>query len=122
MKAKNHEGLGKNSFLVEFVSESLGGRFYNFSQAKVLYSGFSQDPLQTGSLTYQVTATDPDGDPVTFSLIKGPNGMTIEPKSGLLQYSLPQDNIPGSISATVKVEDDKGASTTQDFTVSVTSG
>lgn len=39
---------------------------------------------------YQVTARDPDGDVLSFSLENPPKGMTINPKTGLIEWSIPQ--------------------------------
>ena len=37
--------------------------------------------------TYPVTATDPDGDALLFTLLDSPAGMTIDPVSGVLQWT-----------------------------------
>ncbi len=43
-----------------------------------------------GAFTYQPVALDPDRDPLTFSLINGPPGMSIDGQSGLLTWSPPE--------------------------------
>lgn len=40
---------------------------------------------------YQVKATDPDGDSITFSLEDPPPGMTIDPQTGLIEWELPEE-------------------------------
>ena len=40
--------------------------------------------------TAQLSATDPDGDPVTYALEGAPAGMKIDPSSGLIEWKVPQ--------------------------------
>ncbi|MBI2375509.1 MAG: hypothetical protein HYV07_16050, partial [Deltaproteobacteria bacterium] len=51
--------------------------FYNYSQPRVTYSGFSRAPLFTADCLYPSLAVDPDGDPVSYSLVSGPETMSI---------------------------------------------
>jgi len=76
-------------------------------------------PITTTTLgveyTYDVDATDPDGDILTFSLITKPTDMTIDPSTGLIRW-IPtlRDTYP------VVVEVSDGSLTdTQSFTISV---
>jgi len=39
------------------------------------------------TFVYDVDATDPDGDALTFSLVAAPSGMTIDPASGLVRWT-----------------------------------
>ncbi|MCH8003084.1 MAG: PKD domain-containing protein [Nanoarchaeota archaeon] len=68
--------------------------------------------------TYDVDATDPNNDQLTFSLPQGPSGMTIGTSTGLIQW-IPTNNQVGNILVTVKVRDPVGLSDTQQFTISV---
>ncbi|MCP4252153.1 MAG: PKD domain-containing protein [Candidatus Scalindua sp.] len=45
--------------------------------------------------SYDVDATDPDGDPLTYKINAGPNGMIIDEVTGLIQWT---PTIPGGIS------------------------
>src|SRR5207249_11571702 len=36
---------------------------------------------------YQITATDPDADPLTFLLLTAPAGMTVNTNTGLVQWT-----------------------------------
>jgi len=65
---------------------------------------------------YQVVATDKDGDQLVFSLVLGPNGMTIAP-SGLVRWTPTQTDV-GTQHIVVKVTDGK-ANVTQAFLVTV---
>ena len=78
--------------------------------------------VEVGALyTYDVNATDPDvGDTLTYSLTAKPAGMTIEPDTGLIQWT-PEDAHVGTNDIVVKVVDssDIPASDTQSFTITV---
>ncbi len=67
---------------------------------------------------YDVDATDPDGDPLVFSLETSPDGMTINPSTGLITW-LPSPDQTGSNPVVVKVTDQLGAEDTQSFLVTV---
>lgn len=57
--------------------------------------------------SYQVKASDPDGDPLTYSLNEGPKAMTIDPDTGLITWKVP-DNFTGTTTFTVTVKDGQG--------------
>ena len=65
--------------------------------------------------TYNVNANDPDGDALTYSLIRNPSGMEIDEDTGLITW---EDPIEGSHGVTVKVSDGV-LYVTQSFTVTV---
>ncbi len=68
-------------------------------------------------LTYQVKASDPDGDPLTYALKEGPTGMTINADSGLVTWNVPAE-FKGSGSFTVIAKDGQGGETS--YTANVT--
>lgn len=63
-------------------------------------------------LSYQVVAKDADGDPLAYSLVDGAKGMTIDPKSGMLQWSVDPATPQADITVTVKVGDGQGGEVT----------
>lgn len=67
---------------------------------------------------YPVTATDPDSDPLTFFLQSAPAGMSIDSASGAIQWT-PQANQAGAHEVAVLVNDGRGGTATQSFTVQV---
>ena len=68
---------------------------------------------------YDVGATDPDNDLLIYSLDASPTGTTIDPISGLIQWT-PDDSQIGYQDLTVRAEDSDKLFDTQSFTVSVT--
>lgn len=57
--------------------------------------------------TYQTKAEDPDEDTLTYSLKSGPEGMTINPSTGLVQWDVPL-NFKGKVSYTISANDGNG--------------
>src|SRR5205807_8426300 len=69
--------------------------------------------------SYDVDATDPDvGDTLTFSLTTAPAGMTIDPTTGLIQWT-PTAAQSGDHAVVVRVQDAAGLLATQSFTLTV---
>lgn len=64
--------------------------------------------------SYQVVATDYENDPLTYSLIESPAGMTINPFSGLIAWT-PTLAQTGSHSVIIAVTDSQGNTGTQDY-------
>jgi len=56
---------------------------------------------------YQVKASDPDGDPLTYSLKEAPKGMTINAETGLITWDV-SDEFAGETTFTVMVKDRQG--------------
>jgi len=79
-------------------------------------------PITTATVdllyTYDVDATDPDGDTLTYSLTTSPTGMTIPSTTGLINWT---PTSTGYYDVTVEVSDNGSPvlSTTQSFTIHV---
>ena len=67
---------------------------------------------------YQVVATDPDGDPVTYRLVTAPASMAIA--GGLISWT-PSAAQAGTHSVVVEAMDGRGGAVQQSFQISVTS-
>ncbi len=67
---------------------------------------------------YDVDATDPDGDNLTYNLIVAPTNMGIDPNSGLILWLTELSDV-GSHPVTVQVSDGNGNFDQQSFTVDV---
>jgi RHS repeat-associated protein len=91
---------------------------------------FTSTPVVDGNIatpyTYQATAADPDGtkptDPtgetLTYSVVKGPQGLTIDPASGLVTWTPTAQQI-GTDSVTLQVDDGRGGTATQAYAIAV---
>ena len=64
---------------------------------------------------YQVEAEDPDEDTLTYTLVDGPDGMVIDPFSGLIQWT-PVAGQGSWFDAEVRVSDGRCGSDTQKYT------
>ena len=77
-------------------------------------------PMTRGTIdepyTYSVTATDPENDPLRFSLGLHPEGLTIDAETGSIAWTPTE---AGSETVEVLVEDDQGGSNRQVFTLEV---
>ncbi len=74
------------------------------------------DPTQL--YQYTVTATDPDGDPVSFDLSNGPGGMILNSSTGQIVWAPTSDQI-GTNGVTIQVSDGRGGIATQTFQIGV---
>ncbi len=75
---------------------------------------------QGTSYEYQVIAKDPDDDPVSYVLEVAPPGMTIDPQSGVIRWSV-ASGTTGSHRVRVVVKDSKGGFAMQEFDLSLSS-
>ncbi|MBL8346456.1 MAG: putative Ig domain-containing protein, partial [Rubrivivax sp.] len=71
--------------------------------------------------SYDVNASDANGDTLTYSLTQGPAGMTINTTNGLIAWT-PTSAQVGSQAVTVRVTDPGGLFVTQSFTITVGAG
>jgi RHS repeat-associated protein len=68
--------------------------------------------------THLFIADDADDDPLTFSLLSGPTGMTLDAEAGWLSW--PTSGVaPGAYELEIEVADDWGGSSSQNFTINV---
>ncbi len=68
--------------------------------------------------SYQVKALDPDGDRLTYSLKDAPQGMKINPETGLIQWKVPED-VSGNVPVQVEVDDGHGGTTLYSFEITI---
>jgi hypothetical protein len=66
--------------------------------------------------SYNVIASDEDGDILTFSILKGPAGMTVNGTSGQISW-IPES--AGIFNVQLKISDGRGGEATQEFTITV---
>jgi len=74
--------------------------------------------MEGGRFNYAVKAEDPDGDPVEFTLENAPQGMIIEPQTGLITWEFDERDV-GEYNVQVIASDPEGAKATQDLTLRI---
>ncbi|MFO0940014.1 MAG: putative Ig domain-containing protein [Pirellulales bacterium] len=67
---------------------------------------------------YQAQATDPDNDPVSFSLIAGPGGMIFDPATGQMHWAPSADQV-GTQQVILRATDGRGGISDQRFNIEV---
>ena len=96
---------------------SLSGRYNMSNSSPTILS--SPSVSATGSIyEYQVQASDPDGDPITYKLEEAPPGMIIGEQSGRIRWSVTPE-AKGSYRVKVVAQDNKGGFAAQDFELSI---
>lgn len=86
--------------------------------APIIYSTPVTTAAVGAAYQYDVEANDQDGDVVTYSLSVAPDGMTIDPASGLITWQ-PQAGQDGDQDVTVLATDPAGLSGEQSFVITV---
>lgn len=69
---------------------------------------------------YQVSAVDPDGDPITFELEHTHPGMSLNKMTGQLHWSIPS-GLTGSHRIKIVAKDDQGGQASQEFDLNLPS-
>ncbi len=92
----------------------LKSRVYNslpvFSESSPSFTGDTYE--------YQFSASDPDNDLLTYSLLESPDGMTIDPSSGIIQWKVSHEN-EGLHEIKVLVDDNHGGKIIVPFTTRI---
>jgi len=105
------------SLSIFFIAFLFTGCFL-FNSSPVIES----DPVTTakegGLYTYDVNATDPNEDTLTYSLTTFPTGMTINSTTGIISWTPTEDQIGEENEVVVEVSDGSKSST-QSFTITV---
>ncbi|MFA7603825.1 MAG: CARDB domain-containing protein, partial [Novosphingobium sp.] len=104
---------------LEFVTGLVGGTLPNTAPA------FTSEPPAGAKVgrefTYQVTATDGEGQTIAFGLLTRPEGMTIDPATGLIRW-VPGPGTPARTAVVVEAFDSRGAVSLQRFILAVEDG
>lgn len=120
------DDLGVNTFVLNAFTTN-DSRGYQFritveprpNEAPVITTLPPADFIVAGQpFVYDVDATDADNDVLTYALTQAPAGMTIDPATGLIEWT-PAANQTGPNDVTVSVDDRFGGIATQFFTVGV---
>ena len=107
------------------VTDPGGDRRYRVASLTVIGNrapSITTAPVTTATAgvaySYDVNATDPDGDTLTYSLTQAPGGMVINPSNGLIAWT-PSSGQTGSQAVAVRVADPGGLAATQSFSIAV---
>ncbi len=68
-------------------------------------------------LRHTIVAEDPDGDPMTFTLSKGPPGMIL--KGSTIEWQVPESAIGTHVEVVVTISDGDGGQTVQTFAMTI---
>jgi hypothetical protein len=68
--------------------------------------------------TYQVKASDPDGDSLTYAAASPANGIMIDPATGLLQWNVPPE-FQGKRDVVITVSDGQGGTASYVITINI---
>ena len=98
-------------FLIAFLFTGC----FLFNSSPIIESGPITTAKEGAAYTYDVEATDPNEDTLTYSLTVSPTGMTINSTTGVIIWT---PTAAGSFDVTVEVSDDS-KSATQSFTITV---
>ncbi|GAB4418230.1 MAG: hypothetical protein OHK0032_14250 [Thermodesulfovibrionales bacterium] len=90
---------------------------YIFNSSPKIVSDIKHSTYKDSRFVYQVHATDPDGDPLTYSLKSAPPGATID-SNGLIKWHIPPD-FKGKAPVTVSVTDGHGGEALYNFEVTI---
>ncbi len=74
--------------------------------------------LEDEPYAYSIQANDVNGDTLTYSLVTGPEGLSVDSTTGLVTWLPTQDDL-GDTTVTVDIDDGKGGVFTHSFTLSV---
>jgi hypothetical protein len=74
--------------------------------------------VKGNTYAYQVSASDPDEDPIIFILKSGPKGMGIDKKTGLLRWTIRRED-KGNHPVEIEASDKDGAKSLQRYVLAV---
>ncbi len=86
------------------------------NQAPAVTSVPDVEALAGRPYAYDVDASDPDGDTLRYRLVNAPAGMSIDASTGVIAWTPGAADL-GSQAVTVRVEDGRGGSDAQSFTI-----
>ncbi len=95
-------------------------RILNINDKPIITSTPHQGAVDQKIYTYQPTIKDPDPEEKhTWKLIRGPKGMTIDPKTGEVTWTPNNQDVNKKHKVTIRVCDKAGSCTEQSWTISV---
>ena len=106
--------------IIPFDGEAEGqvriGRIEIFNSPPVITS--SPSAISGSAYSYQVIANDPDGDKISYTLSRGPSGMSIDSNTGMLKWTFTEKE-SGDHSIEIKASDPDGSESAQRFNLTI---
>lgn len=99
-----------------FALQSFTIQVTNTNRQPIITSSAPTSVLVNNTYSYSPTASDPDGDPLSWAIVSGPSTATIQTASGLLLFT---PTVTGPVNFTIRASDPIGGSAAQSFTVQV---
>lgn len=117
IQARTASALSKT---ITFTAPMTGVRDLGNVTVESLPAGKKEtSPATVGqAYVYKPVASDPDGDPLLFDLVRGPTGMTVDPQSGAI-YWVPSPKQVGTHTVALRVSDPYGGSSIQAWQITV---
>ena len=106
--------------IIPFDGETEGqgriGRVEIFNSPPVITS--TPSSITGSAYSYQVIAQDPDADKITYTLSRGPSGMSIDSNTGMLKWTFTEKD-SGDHAIEIKVSDPDGSEVKQSFNLTI---
>jgi len=81
-------------------------------------TGGGAEKFENNVYVYQIYASDPDGDELVYSLRQAPEGMVIDPKTGIIRWKT-EEKDSGRHAVSVKVSDGQGGDILYNFDITI---
>jgi hypothetical protein len=109
---------------VRVITSNSSGRHYfplrvrPINELPYLTAAADTTALEDELYSYAIQANDANGDTLTYALVSGPEGMSVDSLTGIVTWSPTQDEL-GTYAVSIRIEDGKGGSSLHDYTLVV---
>lgn len=121
--------IGPREVVVEVVDAFLASSSQRFAvvvdcanQGPTITSRPQTEAWPGDPYVHGVRADDPEDDPLTFTLLGGPPGMTIGAETGVIRWTPTVNQAGQSFTVALQVEDPSGNLATQSYSITVAAG
>lgn len=95
------------------------GSGYTSNRQPVIWSSPVRDAIDGQTYVAGINASDPDNNQIQYQLVSGPEGMTIDPVTGLLRWTNTSGKKGQTFPVTVGVTDGRSPLVTQSYVITV---